>query len=152
MGCRTKQPKRSLIRFGLSPEGDLRLDLTGSIEGRGAYICASFACLEQATRRGGFSRSFRSSIRAPDPRDLARQIVAAALRAAKEAVEAGRQRGSPRTPILLPGEWGEIFGEIHARRAVQNIRLAESLEKEVEQAAQQQNKTKQKKQKNTNQP
>ena len=50
VGCRTKKPKRELIRLVRTPEGELRLDPGGKISGRGAYICRQQSCLEVALK------------------------------------------------------------------------------------------------------
>ncbi len=48
IGCRTATEKRSLLRVVRTPEGDVRIDTSGKMPGRGAYICAVGECLEQA--------------------------------------------------------------------------------------------------------
>jgi len=59
--CREKQPKRNLLRIVRTPEGDVRLDPSGKMNGRGAYVCADGrhwgekqiqARLEQALKTG----------------------------------------------------------------------------------------------------
>ncbi|MGI6343720.1 MAG: RNase P modulator RnpM [Bacillota bacterium] len=50
VGCRTMRPKRELLRVVRTPEGEVLLDPTGKKSGRGAYICPSAACLEQALK------------------------------------------------------------------------------------------------------
>ena len=42
--CRTKQPKRELVRIVRTPDGTVTLDLTGRANGRGAYICRTESC------------------------------------------------------------------------------------------------------------
>lgn len=47
MGCNEKKDKRQLIRVVLNKEGQITVDKTGKLEGRGAYICDNIACLEK---------------------------------------------------------------------------------------------------------
>ena len=62
VGCREMKEKRELIRVVRSPEGEVSLDATGKKSGRGAYVCRSAECLEQALRRGGLERSFSGAV------------------------------------------------------------------------------------------
>lgn len=39
--CRERHPKRSLTRIVRTPEGEVKLDASGKLNGRGAYICES---------------------------------------------------------------------------------------------------------------
>ena len=62
LGCGEMKPKRELIRVVKSKEGDISLDLTGKISGRGAYICKSVECFEKARKARKFERSFSCMI------------------------------------------------------------------------------------------
>ena len=59
-GCGTTFPKHRLVRFVLSPEGSVELDVTGKLPGRGAYLFPNRSCFEQADKRKGFARSFKN--------------------------------------------------------------------------------------------
>ena len=50
MGCNTKKDKRELIRIVINKEGDISLDKTGKLAGRGAYICDNIDCLEKVIK------------------------------------------------------------------------------------------------------
>ena len=62
LGCGEMKPKRELIRVVKSKEGDISLDLTGKKSGRGAYICKSVECFENARKARKFERSFSCMI------------------------------------------------------------------------------------------
>lgn len=47
MGCNEKKDKKELIRIVKNKENDISIDLTGKMEGRGAYICNKIECLEK---------------------------------------------------------------------------------------------------------
>ncbi len=62
IGCRSVKDKNQLLRIVRSTEGDFRVDLTGRAKGRGAYLCPQEACLNQAVKKGAFSKSFRQTM------------------------------------------------------------------------------------------
>mgnify|MGYP002602094798 CR=1 FL=1 len=47
-GCGGRFDKRDLVRVVRTPQGDVQLDLTGKMAGRGAYVCHDPACFERA--------------------------------------------------------------------------------------------------------
>lgn len=53
-----------MLRLVLAPDGVLHVDYLGRLPGRGAYVCPTIRCLEQAIQRGGLQRSFRQPIQA----------------------------------------------------------------------------------------
>lgn len=61
-GCREMKPKKELIRVVKCSEGEIKLDLTGKLNGRGAYICKSTKCLNAARRSNALARAFETSI------------------------------------------------------------------------------------------
>ncbi len=48
VGCGEMKSKKELIRIVRSPEGDISLDLTGKMAGRGAYVCPDKECITKA--------------------------------------------------------------------------------------------------------
>lgn len=54
--------KKEMIRVIRTSEGEIQLDATGKKNGRGAYICASKSCLEQAMKSHGLERSLKAAI------------------------------------------------------------------------------------------
>ena len=61
-GCHEMKPKKELIRVVKTPEGEIKLDFTGKLNGRGAYICKSCECLEKAQKQKALSRAFECPI------------------------------------------------------------------------------------------
>lgn len=57
VACRQMRPKKELVRIVRTPEGEIRLDATGRANGRGAYLCASAACLERAVKTRALERA-----------------------------------------------------------------------------------------------
>lgn len=62
IGCREMKSKKEMIRVIRTSEGEIQLDATGKKNGRGAYICASKSCLEQAIKSRGLERSLKAAI------------------------------------------------------------------------------------------
>lgn len=62
IGCGEMKPKGELIRVLHMADDSFTLDATGRKNGRGAYICKSGACLEQAIKTKGLDRSFKMKI------------------------------------------------------------------------------------------
>ena len=62
LGCRQMKPKTELIRVLKTPEGNICIDKTGKLNGRGAYICDSVDCLKKAIKSKGLERSFKVEI------------------------------------------------------------------------------------------
>ena len=62
MGCRERKAKRELIRVDRTPEGAVRLDFGGKMNGRGAYLCPDPECLKKAIRAKALERSLEVSI------------------------------------------------------------------------------------------
>ena len=62
MGCRERKAKREMIRVVRTPEGDVKLDFGGKMNGRGAYICPQSECLKKAIRAKALDRSLEVAI------------------------------------------------------------------------------------------
>ena len=59
-GCGGRFDKRDLVRVVRTPQGDVQLDLTGKMAGRGAYVCHDPACLQKARNEFGNIDSARA--------------------------------------------------------------------------------------------
>lgn len=60
--CRTTGAKRGLMRIVRDGEGRVSFDSTGKRAGRGAYLCHTPHCWEQALKRGALARALRVEI------------------------------------------------------------------------------------------
>nr|WP_319248859.1 RNA-binding protein [uncultured Celeribacter sp.] len=63
---RETQPKRGLIRFVVSPDGLLVPDLAEKLPGRGIWISADRAVLEEAVQKRLFAKAARQNVTIPD--------------------------------------------------------------------------------------
>jgi predicted RNA-binding protein YlxR (DUF448 family) len=84
VACRTPRSKRELLRVVRTPSGEVVVDPTGRLPGRGAYLCRDAACWEVAGRRNALERA----LKVPVPASL---LVALA------------SSGLPGDPIIEPG-------------------------------------------------
>ena len=50
IACRTIGGKRGLLRVVRTPDGQVALDPTGRLAGRGAYLCREASCLSVAVK------------------------------------------------------------------------------------------------------
>ncbi len=63
-GCREMKPKKELIRVVKTPENEIKLDTTGKLNGRGAYICKCAECFNKAKKVNAFAKAFETSVAA----------------------------------------------------------------------------------------
>ncbi len=62
IGCNEMRPKREMIRVVKPKEGEITLDVTGKLAGRGAYLCKKTECLQQAQKAHRLERSFSCKV------------------------------------------------------------------------------------------
>jgi predicted RNA-binding protein YlxR (DUF448 family) len=57
VGCRVARPKHELVRLVRQPSGEVVVDPSGKLNGRGAYLCPDEACWTMAERRRALERA-----------------------------------------------------------------------------------------------
>jgi predicted RNA-binding protein YlxR (DUF448 family) len=92
IACRTKSPKRDLIRIVHTPEGTLEVDTHGKRAGRGAYLCSKVQCCEMAVQPGRLSQALKCQVGAAEVAALKASILALIEETAVES-EAAHQNG-----------------------------------------------------------
>ena len=60
--CREMKPKRELIRVVKTSDGEIKLDTTGKLGGRGAYICSKCKTSEDLLKKRVLDRAFRMHV------------------------------------------------------------------------------------------
>ncbi len=70
VGCRTAGGKMALIRVVRTSTGEVVIDPTGKLPGRGAYVCPLPECLRQAIKGKRLARALRTQV----PDELVRQL------------------------------------------------------------------------------
>ncbi|NIY79411.1 RNA-binding protein [Celeribacter sp. HF31] len=63
---REAEPKRGLIRFVVSPDGLVVPDLAEKLPGRGIWVSADRAVLEEAVKKKLFAKAARTQVTVPD--------------------------------------------------------------------------------------
>ena len=62
MGCRERKAKREMLRVVRGTDNVVRLDFSGKMNGRGAYICPDPECLRKAQKAKSLERSLEVAI------------------------------------------------------------------------------------------
>ena len=62
LGCRTTQDAWRLLRLACTLQGQLILDATGHIPGRGGYVCYRSTCLQKALQPAKLALAFRQPV------------------------------------------------------------------------------------------
>lgn len=62
VACRSSGDKRALLRVVRPPDGPVRYDPSGKANGRGAYVCASEACIAAARKQKRLERSLKTEV------------------------------------------------------------------------------------------
>ena len=71
-GCGEHFPKKEMVRVVHTPQGEIHVDLTGKMAGRGAYLCRSSECLKRAVK----SRALERALSVPVPEDVWARLTA----------------------------------------------------------------------------
>ena len=74
IGCNIKKDKKDLIRIVKNKDNEIKVDRTGKLEGRGAYICDSIDCLEKAIKSKRLEKKFEIKIDSTVYEDLRKFI------------------------------------------------------------------------------
>ena len=61
IACRANNPKRKLIRVVKCGE-DIKVDFTGKLNGRGAYVCNDVKCIEKLKKQRLLNRAFSCQV------------------------------------------------------------------------------------------
>lgn len=77
VSCKERMAKKDLIRIVATPEGEIVMDPTGRLPGRGAYVCHKPECMKKAVAQQQFDRG------------LHRKVDPEAIRPALEKIEEG---------------------------------------------------------------
>ncbi len=62
MGCNSRKEKQELIRIVINKNGEITIDKTGKLSGRGAYICDNLECLDKVIKTKRLERTFNINI------------------------------------------------------------------------------------------
>ncbi|SMX46943.1 RNA-binding protein [Actibacterium lipolyticum] len=85
------QPKGGMIRFVVGPGDEIVPDLLGKLPGRGIWVSADRAALEQAVKKRLFARGAKQAVQVPD--DLVEKIEAGLARRVIDGISLARKGG-----------------------------------------------------------
>jgi uncharacterized protein len=92
---RELKPAADMIRFVVGPDGTAVPDVKRKLPGRGIWITATRAAIEEAVKRNVFARGFRRDVRVAS--DLAAQTERMIERSALDALAIARKAGTVAT-------------------------------------------------------
>ncbi len=75
LGCYESKPKMELCRVVRKTDGEICIDKTGKINGRGAYICHNIECLEKAIKGKKLEKEFETTISSEIYDCLRRELI-----------------------------------------------------------------------------
>jgi len=78
VACGRMRPKRELVRVVRTPTGEIKVDLTGKVSGRGAYVCPEPPCAERGVKEGRLQHALEAPVPELLVDDLRKAVVVAA--------------------------------------------------------------------------
>lgn len=78
VACGRIRPKRELVRIVRAPTGEIKVDLTGKISGRGAYVCPEPPCAERGVKEGRLQHALETPMPETLVEDLRKAVAVAA--------------------------------------------------------------------------
>lgn len=60
--CNQQKGKEDLIRIVKSKDGNISIDNSGKLNGRGAYICKDKVCIEKAIKNSMLNRHLKTKV------------------------------------------------------------------------------------------
>jgi uncharacterized protein len=91
VATRAVRPVAELIRFVVGPDGSVVPDLKRKLPGRGVWVTAKRAAIEEAARRNAFARSFKTNARVTP--DLASRVEALLTSSCLDALAIAHKAG-----------------------------------------------------------
>ena len=85
------RPQGEMIRFVLSPDGQVTPDLAARLPGRGAWVTASRDAIDLAVKKGAFARAFKAQ--AKTAADLPVQVESLLAKRALEGLGLAKRAG-----------------------------------------------------------
>lgn len=64
IACREEKPKKDMLRIVKSADGEINLDFSGKLAGRGAYICGSESCIKKLNKYKLLNKAFSADVSA----------------------------------------------------------------------------------------
>lgn len=74
VGCQEMKLKKEMIRVVRTKDGDITIDPTGKLAGRGAYICPEVECFKTAFKSKRLEKSLKAAVPAEIYERLQQQL------------------------------------------------------------------------------
>ncbi|MCR5041050.1 MAG: YlxR family protein [Clostridia bacterium] len=74
VSCMRMFPKKSLLRIARQPDGTLKPDPMGKLNGRGAYLCTDPDCLKREQKSGRIARALGVTLTPEDREAIERAL------------------------------------------------------------------------------
>ena len=62
VACKSMKPKKEMLRVVKDADGNISIDPTKKIQGRGAYVCNSQECIAKCTKGKLLNRAFKGNV------------------------------------------------------------------------------------------
>lgn len=62
IACRQEKEKREMLRIVRNAQGQIMLDFSGKLPGRGAYICNAEACIKKLRKQRLLHKAFSQEV------------------------------------------------------------------------------------------
>ena len=62
IACREEKPKKEMLRVVKNAAGEIRLDFSGKLPGRGTYVCGSEACIRKLRKYRLLNKAFSAEV------------------------------------------------------------------------------------------
>ena len=120
---RAEMPVEALVRFVLSPDGEIVPDVEARAEGRGVWITLSHAAVAEAVRKKTFSRSLKAQVSvAGDLADLTRLRLEQRLLSALGMARKAGQFTTGATKVKTALQSGQVLALLTATDAAEDGR------------------------------
>lgn len=62
IACREEKPKKEMLRVVKNVAGEIRLDFSGKLPGRGAYVCGNGDCIRKLRKYRLLNKAFSMQV------------------------------------------------------------------------------------------
>jgi hypothetical protein len=93
VGCRSRQAPQDLLRLTCTPQGEVLLDRSGRLPGRGAYVCFDAVCLRKAAQPAKLASAFKQPVVVPTFETLYQAAVLLLQERLKACLSLARRAG-----------------------------------------------------------
>lgn len=97
------QTMHGLIRFVVGPDGQIFADILGKLPGRGIWVSADRAMLEEAVKKGLFGKAARQKVTVPE--DLIQEVDRQLARRTVDLISMSRKGGHAITGYEKVKDW-----------------------------------------------